>query len=86
VAGVGGPFGSLVSELIGILCDMDRSRPEHLRSRTDPESARTATFSDPAHLVTTDGDLAEPLSSDDVPVAWFVADERLIKPPADWTP
>jgi hypothetical protein len=86
VADVGGAYASLVSELIGILSDMDRARPEHLRSSTDPESGRTATFSDPAHLLRIDDDLAKPLSGDQVPVASFVADERLIKPPAEWKP
>lgn len=86
VAGVEGPYARLVSELIGILSEMDRARPEHLRSSADPQTARTATFSDPVHVVTTDEDLAKPLSGDVVPVASFIAHDRLIQPPTKWTP
>jgi hypothetical protein len=62
------------------------ARPAHLRDDIDA-AGRTATFSDPDHIVRDDGgDPRDPDAPQDATAATFIGDPRLTTPPEPWSP
>ena len=62
------------------------TRPAHLHDSVDG-AGRTATVSDPDHIVRDDdGDPRDPDAPEDTVTTTFIGDPRLVDPPEPWSP